>query len=163
MSVFQTLIHPTDFDEPSKEAFRVARSLAQALGARVVVFHVVPRPAIVTQDGRVILNPHDAEPTDLWAEYRALQADSPNVPVQYAVVVGDGPESRRLLEEKVRELGEGALVVMGTHGRRGLSRLLWGSKAEEVVRDCPCPVLVVKATSPQLPAADPGATATAGA
>ena len=78
MPVFQTLVHPTDFDEPSKEAFRVARSLAQALGARLVVFHVVPRPAIVTQDGRVILDPHNAEPIDLWAEYRTLQADGPN-------------------------------------------------------------------------------------
>ena len=52
---------------------------------------------------------------------------------------------------------------MGSHGRRGISRLLWGSKAEEVVRECPCPVLVVKAPSPKLPAADPGATATASA
>jgi nucleotide-binding universal stress UspA family protein len=161
--MFRTLVHPTDFDEPSKEAFRVARSLAQALGARVVVFHIVPRPAIVTQDGRVILNPHDAEPIDLWAEHRMLQADTPKVPVEYAVVVGDRSEARRLLEEKVRELGEGALVVMGSHGRRGIRRLLWGSKAEEVVRECPCPVLVVKAPPPKLPAADPGATATASA
>src|SRR4029450_913629 len=121
MSAFQTIIHPTDFDEPSKEAFRVARSLAQVLGARVVVFHIVPRPAIVTQDGRVILNPHDAEPIDLWAEYRALQADTPKVPVQYAVVVGDKSEARRLLDAKIRELGEGTIVVMGSHGRRGIS------------------------------------------
>ena len=161
--MFQTLVHPTDFDEPSKEAFRVARSLAQTLGAGVVIFHVVPRPAIVTQDGRVILNPHDAEPIDLWAEYRALQADSPTPPVQYAVVVGDRSESRRLLEEKVRELGEGALVVMGTHGRRGIRRLLWGSKAEEVVRECPCPVLVVKASSPLEPALASGTEAAANA
>lgn len=167
--MFQTLVHPTDFDEPSKEAFRVARSLAQALGARVVVFHIVPRPAIVTQDGRVILNPHDAEPMDLWAEYRRLQADTPEVPVQYAMVVGDKSESRHLLDKKIRELGEGALVVMGSHGRRGLSRLLWGSKAEEVVQDCPCPVLVVKAPTSALPAAsrasaaDPGTTLTASA
>jgi nucleotide-binding universal stress UspA family protein len=161
MAMFQTLVHPTDFDEPSKEAFRVARSLAQALGARLVVFHVVAPPAILTQDGRVILGPRDAEPVDLWAEYRTLQADTPNVPVQYAVVVGDRSESRGLLEEKVREQGEGALVVMGSHGRRGISRLLWGSKAEEVVRECPCPVLVVKASSPKLPMGGPGATATA--
>jgi nucleotide-binding universal stress UspA family protein len=163
MAMFQTLVHPTDFDEPSKEAFRVARSLAHALGARLVVFHVVPPPAVVAQDGRVILDPHNAEPLDLWVDYRALQTDSPKVPVQYAVVVGDKSESRRLLEEKVRELGEGALVVMGSHGRRGIRRLLWGSRAEEVVRDCPCPVLVVKAPSPKLPAGDPGVPATANA
>ena len=159
--MFQTLVHPTDFDEPSKEAFWVARSLAHALGARLVVFHVVPPPAVVTQDGRVILDPHNAEPVDLWAEYRTLQADTPQVPVQYAVVVGDKEKAKHLLEEKIRELGEGVLLVMGSHGRRGISRLLWGSRAEEVVRECPCPVLVVKAPSPKLPAVGPGATATA--
>ena len=160
--MFQTLIHPTDFDEPSKEAFRVARSLAQALGARLVVFHVVSPPTFVTQDGRV-LDPHNAEPVDLWAEYRTLQADTPKVPVQYAVVVGDKAKAKHLLEEKIRELGEGVLLVLGSHGRRGISRLLWGSRAEEVVRECPCPVLVVKAPPPKLPAADSGATATASA
>ena len=159
--MFQTFVHPTDFDEPSKEAFQVARSLAQALGASLVVFHVVPPPAGFTQDGRIIQNPPDAEPSDLWAEYRALQADTPTVSIQYAVVVGDRSESRRLLEEKIGELGDGVLVVMGSHGRRGIRRLLWGSKAEEVVRDCPCPVLVVKAPSPKLAAADPEVTATA--
>jgi nucleotide-binding universal stress UspA family protein len=160
--MFQTLVHPTDFDEPSKEAFRVARSLAQTLGARLVVFHVVPPPAIVTQDGRVIRNPHDAEPIDLWTEYRTLRADAPKVPVQYEVVVGDRSESQRLLEEKIRELGEGALVVMGSHGRRGFSRLLWGSTTEDVVRDCPCPVLVVKAPAAKSPAAGREVAATAG-
>ena len=157
--MFQTLIHPTDFDEPSKEAFRVARSLAHALGARLVVFHVVPPPAVVTRDGRVILDPHNAEPVDLWAEYRTLQADTPTVPVQYAVVVADKAEANHLLEEKIRELGEGVLLVMGSHGRTGLSRLMRGSKAEEVVRECPCPVLVVKATSAT--AVGQGAAATA--
>ena len=159
MHLFQTIIHPTDFDEPSKEAFRVARSLAHELGARLVVFHIVPPPAVVTHDGRVILDPHTAEPIDLWAEYRTLQAETPKVPVQYAVVVGDRSEARRLLDEKVRELGEGTLVVMGSHGRHGLRRLLWGSKAEEVVRECPCPVLVVKAPAPKEPAREPEAEA----
>jgi nucleotide-binding universal stress UspA family protein len=154
MSLFQTIIHPTDFDEPSKEAFRVARSLAQAVGARVVVFHVVLPPAAVTQDGRVLRDPKDAEPVDMWAEYRTVAADTPKVPVQYAVVVGRKAKATHMLEEKVRELGEGVLVVMGSHGRTGLSRLLWGSKAEEALRDLPCPVLVVKAP-PRVVAASP--------
>jgi nucleotide-binding universal stress UspA family protein len=145
--MFQTLIHPTDFDEPSKEAFRVARSLAQTLGARLVVFHVVPPPAVITQDGRVLLDPRDAEPIDLWEEYRTLQEDVPSLTVLYAVVVGHESESRRLLEEQIHELGEGVLVVMGSHGRRGLRRLFWGSMAEAVARNCPCPVLVVKSPS----------------
>jgi nucleotide-binding universal stress UspA family protein len=163
MAMFQTLVHPTDFDEPSKEAFRVARSLAEAHGARVVVLHVVPPPAIVVQDGRVVLDPKDPEPVDLWPEYRMLQADTPKVPVQYAVLVGDKTEAKHLLEEKIRELGEGVLLVMGSHGRRGISRFLWGNKAEEVVRECPCPVLVVKSPTPKASSGSPGAMATASA
>jgi len=163
MPLFQTIIHPTDFDEPSKEAFRVARSLAQALGAQVVVFHAVPPPAILTQDGRVVLDPKTAEPIDLWPEYRQLQADTPKVPVHYAVVVGDKAEAKHMLEEKIRELGEGVLIVMGSHGRTGISRLFWGSKAEEVVRDSICPVLVVKAPSRVAPSLTSGAETTAGA
>jgi nucleotide-binding universal stress UspA family protein len=159
--MFRTLLHPTDFDEPSREAFRVARSLAQALGARLVVFHVVPPPAIVTQDGRVVREPYRGEPVDLWADYRTLLAEGPAAPVEFAVVVGDRSEARRLLVEKVRELGEGSLVVMGTHGSRGLSRLLWGSAAEEIVRDCPCPVMVVKAPCPMKPGREPEAEAAA--
>jgi nucleotide-binding universal stress UspA family protein len=151
MQLFQTIIHPTDFDEPSKEAFRVARGLAQAIGARVVAFHVVSPPAILAQDGRVLRDPKDAEPVDLWAEYRMLQAETSKVPVQYAVVVGGNADAERILETKVRELGEGVLIVMGSHGRTGLSRLLWGSKAEEVVRDLACPVLVVKAPDRSVP------------
>ena len=52
--MFRTLIHPTDFDEPSKEAFRIAQSLAHAIAAKIVVFHIVPPPAVVTDDGRVM-------------------------------------------------------------------------------------------------------------
>jgi nucleotide-binding universal stress UspA family protein len=163
MAMFQTIVHPTDFDAPSKEAFRVAQSLAHTLGARLIVFHVVSPPAAVTPDGKVIHDPHDVGPADLWVEYRTLQADTPKVPVQYAVVVGDESNSRRLLEEEIRELGEGTLVVMGSHGRRGFRRFLWGSKAEEIVRDCPCPVLVVKAPSPKPATVDPAATMTVSA
>jgi nucleotide-binding universal stress UspA family protein len=157
MALFQTLLHPTDFDEPSKEAFRVARSLAQVLGSQVVVFHVVSPPAIVTQDGRVILDKHSKEPTDLWAGYRTLAADTPTVPVSYGVLVGDKSDARYLLEERIRELGEGVLVVVGTHGRTGLSRLLWGNTVEKIVRDPVCPVLVVKAPAPTTPGPTPTA------
>jgi nucleotide-binding universal stress UspA family protein len=159
MPLFQTILHPTDFDEPSKEAFRVARSLADALGARLVVFHVVAPPAIVTQDGRVVLDPK-VEPIDLWAEYRKLQADVPKVTIQYAVMVGKQADAKHLLEARIREHGEGVLVVMGSHGRTGLSHLLWGSQAEEFVRELPCPVLVVKACDRAATRATPGAEVT---
>ena len=71
--------------------------------------------------------------------------------------------AKHLLNEKIRELGAGVLLVMGSHGRRGMSRLLWGSWAEEAVRECPCPVLVVKAAPPKLPVNEPEATVAASA
>ena len=160
MSLFQTIIHPTDFDEPSKEAFRVARHLAQALGARLIVFHLVSPPAVVTQDGRVAHDPRIGEPVDLWSEYRRLQVDTPEVPVEYAVAVGDKAGANRTLQEKIRQLGEGVLVVMGSHARKGLKRLLWGSKAEEVVQEVTCPVLVVKSPAPSVHYEIPMAEAT---
>jgi nucleotide-binding universal stress UspA family protein len=160
MPLFQTIIHPTVFDEPSKEAFRVARTLAQALGARVVAFHVVPPPAVVTPDGRVMLDPKAAEPVDLWAPYRTLGADTPTVAVRHAVVVGTKADAKHILQQKVRELGEGVLVVMGSHGRTGVSRLFWGNRAEEVVRELDCPVMVVKAPSRAESSPTSGAQAT---
>src|SRR5262249_6934369 len=105
MGLFQTIIQPTDFDEPSKEAFRVARSLGQTLGAQGIVFHVVAPPAVLTQDGRVILDPKKVEPVDLWEDYRKLAADTPGVQVRYAVVVGDHTQAQDILTAKIREAG----------------------------------------------------------
>ena len=71
MTLFHTIVHPTDFDAPSKEAFRVARNLAQLLGAKLVAFHVTPPPAILKEDGQVIVDPKNPTPTDFWADYRS--------------------------------------------------------------------------------------------
>ena len=126
----------------------------------MIVFHLVPPPAVVTQDGRVAHDPKIGEPVDLWSEYRRLQADTPEVRVEYAVAVSDKEGAKHTLQEKIRQLGEDVLVVMGSHGRKGLSRLLWGSKAEEVVRELPCPVLVVKSPPAIAPPVIPTAEAT---
>ena len=144
MAVFHTILHPTDFDPPSVGAFRVARALAQQLGAKVIAFHVAAPPAVVTADGRVIVDPKNPTPVDLWTDYRVAQSDTPNVTVQYSVVVGKENEARRLLVDLVSQNASGVLIVIGTHGRTGLSRLIWGNRAEEIVREAPCSVLVVK-------------------
>jgi nucleotide-binding universal stress UspA family protein len=144
VSLFQRIVHPTDFDEPSREAFRVARHLAQLCGAKVIAYHVVAPPAAVTGDGRVLLDPKSPTPADLWTDYRAAAADTPGVGIDYAVVVGDVGEAKRMLFELIRPSPDGVLIVMGTQGRTGLRRLIWGNRSEEVVREAPCPVLVVK-------------------
>jgi nucleotide-binding universal stress UspA family protein len=142
MAIYHTILHPTDFDSTSLEAFRVARALAQELGATIIAFHIVEPPEIVTEDGRVRLDPKAPTPVDLWADYRAVNA--PGVTIKHSVVVGKHSDAARLLTELIGQDPSGVLIVMGTHGRTGLSRLIWGNRAEEVVRTAPCAVLVVK-------------------
>jgi nucleotide-binding universal stress UspA family protein len=81
--------------------------------------------------------------------YTALQAFLPprlaRYPVELRVVVGRPFE--RIIETAVRE--QAGLIVLGTHGRTGLSRVVMGSVAERVVRLAPCPVLTVKAPTPE--------------
>jgi nucleotide-binding universal stress UspA family protein len=144
MAIFHTILHPTDFDALSLEAFRVARELAQSLKAKVIAFHIAHPPAVVTGDGRVVMDPKDPSPVDLWQDYRSAQAATPEVTVQYAVMVGKHNEALRMLVQLIGQVPTGVLVVMGTQGRTGLSRLIWGSLAEEVVRTAPCAVLTVK-------------------
>jgi nucleotide-binding universal stress UspA family protein len=62
-------------------------------------------------------------------------------------VVGKEHEAMRLLVDLVSQSASGVLVVVGTRGRTGLSRLIWGNRAEELVRTAPCSVLVVKETA----------------
>ena len=143
MGIFHTILHPTDFDACSLEAFRVSRELASQLGAKVVAFHVAAPPAVVTEDGRVIMDPK-ASPVDIWADYRAAETAGPSVAIEYSVVVGKHNEATQLLVDLIGQNANGVLLVIGTHGRTGLSRLIWGNRAEEVVRTAPCPVLVVK-------------------
>ena len=144
MALFHTILHPTDFDAVSLEAFRVSRALAAKLGAKLIAFHVAAPPAAVTDDGRLIRDPKDPTPVDLWADYRAAQTDTLGLDVKYTVVIGEPSDASRMLMDMVRQMQPGVLIVMGTHGRTGLSRLVWGSRAEEVVRTAPCAVLVVK-------------------
>lgn len=144
MSLYHTILHPTDFDAPSKEAFRVARELAQQLGAKVNVFHVAAPPAVVTQQGRLIRSPKEPTPIDLWADYKLAQAGNPGVAVEYSVMVGKEGDASRMLRDMIGQNPDGVLIVMGTHGRTGVSRMFWGSRAEDVVRTAPCAVLIVK-------------------
>jgi nucleotide-binding universal stress UspA family protein len=73
-----------------------------------------------------------------------MRPSDPKVRVRYLLVEGN-PAAEIL--SAARE-GNCDLIVMGTHGRTGLNRLLMGSVAEEVVRKAPCPVLTVRADVP---------------
>lgn len=141
MKSVQSILHPTDFSPRSSYSFRYACLLARELGARLIVLHVVPPPPVAL-DGEMIayLPPSEKQREELREKLQEFQADEPTVAIEHFLKEGD-PASVIL---HVAQITPCDLIVMGTHGRTGLARLLMGSVAEAVLRKAPCAVLTVK-------------------
>lgn len=144
MLPIRTILYPTDFSTHAEFAFGMACALARDYGARLIVTHIMMRPAPpYTEFGPIV-----PEPTVPIAELRekleALKPTDSSVPVEYRLIEGDPSEE---IVSFARENGVD-LIVMGTHGRTGVGRLLMGSVAELVLRRAPCPVLTLKTPFP---------------
>jgi nucleotide-binding universal stress UspA family protein len=140
MFPIKTILYPTDFSPPSGCALDMAFALARDHGARLVLLHVLP-PFIATE---TYLPPSPQECRDeAWTELRQLYESNPKArELRVATQIGEGDPAREIL--RVAADTDADLIVMGTHGRTGLRRLLMGSVAEQVLRRAPCPVLTVK-------------------
>jgi nucleotide-binding universal stress UspA family protein len=152
MNAIHKILVPTDFSEHADEAFRVAHSLAAAVGAEVILFHVAHPPAVVSEGGKLLADPGKADAADLWDRFHGFQSGDAKVRVEHQVIVADRPGAGHILE-LLDKLGCD-LIVMGTHGRSWLKHRLLGSLTEEVIRRAHCPVMIVKAppaTEPPMP------------
>jgi nucleotide-binding universal stress UspA family protein len=136
---FQVILHPTDFSVSSEAALRAARTLARNLGARLVVVHVAP--VAVVMGGTMAAEIDPQYDLDLLEAIRH-RLDGPDLeyPMETRLVQGLEPEE---ILRVAREVSSD-LIVMGTHGRTGMGRLLMGSVAESVLARADCPVMVVK-------------------
>jgi nucleotide-binding universal stress UspA family protein len=134
----QAIVHPTDFSNCSDYAFQLACSLAQDHGARLIVLHVT-QPVIVGGEMSAYYVQTPAERQRLEAELLHRRAP-PDIQLEHRLEEGNPAE---LIVTVAEETGCD-LIVMGTHGRTGFSRLLMGSVAEMVMRRAPCPVLTVR-------------------
>ncbi len=144
----KTILVGTDFSDISDEALRTAALYAKTFGARVLVAHVfdptpnVPpvvwsRPDLLERSIRVEIE--EAIRETLSGKTATLLQGVPEVELS----VCQHPSAGRALCEIAED--EGAdLLILGSHGRSGLSRAFLGSVAEKVVRHAPCPVLVVR-------------------
>ncbi len=150
MLPIQTILHPTDFSAHSDYALRLACALARDHGARLVLLHVAAPPTAVYGGDILIPAPPDSHDEERQRLDRLQVPDT--VPTERHLVEGDA--ATRILD--VAEKTGSDLIVMGTHGRTGLARLLMGSVAEQIVRKAPCPVLTVKTP---FPAASPASGA----
>jgi nucleotide-binding universal stress UspA family protein len=140
------ILHPTDFSERAVYAFHIAADLARQNQATLLILHVAETlgPENVTYgEAASKLEPDDYRQrleTDLR---RSVPAPS-EVATQYVLAAGHpAHEISRAAREHACDL-----IVMGTHGTGGLSRLLMASIAEHVIRLAPCPVLVCKLPAP---------------
>jgi universal stress protein A len=138
------ILVPTDFSAPSEKAVRYGVELARVFSSEIVLLHVL--------DTRVVDNIyhiHELSPERARAEMRRSAEKA-----MAALVAADWAEGVRIVTRfveglppiAVKEVAEEVkadLVVMGTHGRTGITQLLYGSTAEGVVRGAPCPVLTV--------------------
>lgn len=143
MLPIRRILQPTDFSEWSEVAFRLATALARDYGASLIVLHVASNPAMVMADGIIPPAVDDAKDS-LREELQRIQTPDTSVHLIHRLEEGN-PASEIL---RVAQAVGADLIVMGTHGRRGLKRLLMGSVAEQVVRNSPCPVLTVKTPFP---------------
>jgi len=135
----KTILHPTDFSQRSEYAFKLACSLARDHCAKLVVLHVVPAPAVAYGEVLTGVAMQSYQEQAKEAMQKLVPADS-TLKVEHRMIDGDAAQGVLDCAKEVKA----DLIVMGTHGRTGLGRLLMGSVAEQVVRKAACPVLTVK-------------------
>jgi nucleotide-binding universal stress UspA family protein len=135
-----------DFSESSRLALEQAAELAGASGAELTLAHVHVPPShaatevLVGAPEAATVAAHELE--RLLSMWRADAERLTGRAVRVALLSGDPADQLVKLARETRS----DLLVVGTHGRRGLRRLVLGSVAERVVRTAPCPVLAVRPT-----------------
>jgi nucleotide-binding universal stress UspA family protein len=144
MLPIKSILHATDFSEHANDGFKLACALARDYGARLILCHVHQAPMVVYGEfGAVPPEPPETL-EQLRVRLEALRPADARIAVERHLVEGDpATEIVRLARETHCDL-----IVLGTHGRTGLARLLMGSVAELVVRRAPCPVLTIKTPMP---------------
>lgn len=143
MLPFKTILFATDFSAASNVAFSVASALARDYRARIVAVHVIEPVKAGFAEFTSYIGPE--EDKDKAREMlHALKAPGANAAIEYRLVEGDPADVIAVL---AKDIGAD-LIVLGTHGRSGFTRLVMGSVAEEVLRHAPCPVLTVRGSAP---------------
>jgi nucleotide-binding universal stress UspA family protein len=137
MLPIQTILHPTDFSDRSQRAFELASALARDYGAKLLVLHVAPFPMTVREMEMEVLA--QASAPELRQRLAQLWPQAAHVFLEHRLVTGD-PVTEIL--RAARET-KAQVIVLATHGRSGVKRVLMGSVAEQVVRLAPCPVVTV--------------------
>jgi nucleotide-binding universal stress UspA family protein len=142
---FRNILFPTDFTSHARSALKYAAAFAREAGGRVVLLSVQSArvPAnLMTMPERVLHDPDSEWLLQLRREVSELLRDPlfEGLEIEPVIVEGEPAEE---IAKAVRDYRID-LVTVVTHGRGGLARALFGSTAEEIIAEAPCPVLTIR-------------------
>ena len=141
----KTIVFPTDFSTASDAALEHAATLAKSMGATLLIVHV-EEPPLAYGGGELYYGIPEPDSERILKMLEDVKPKDTAVPFTHRLSMGDpAGEIVRIATDEGAEL-----IVLGTHGRTGVTRLLMGSVAEVVVRRAPCPVLVYRETAAKL-------------
>ena len=150
--MLKRILHASDFSPASRSAFTMACVLAKKLDARLILFHAYERiaplvmatpmmPMAGLASGAIVGKLWATERKSGERELERLAARARRDGLRVSTRLEAGAPASAIVRAARKE--RAAMVVLGTHGRTGLPRLLLGSVAERVIRTAPCPVLTV--------------------
>ncbi|MEX0679165.1 MAG: universal stress protein [Pirellulales bacterium] len=136
---YKKILFATDFSPASEAALKYATSLARDSGALLLIAHVEELPMPYAGGEMYFAQPEYPNPEVKKMLEKVVPPDK-SVRYEHRLVMGTAADDIvRVAEEEGVDL-----IVIGTHGRTGLMRVLMGSVAESVMRLAKCPVLTVK-------------------
>jgi nucleotide-binding universal stress UspA family protein len=145
MSAFRTILVATDFSESSQEAFAVALGIARDTGAEVHALYVVPDPLnlpwVVEGAGMDFIELQRTWMADARRELTQLLTAHSVDPAKVKATVALGTPAVEIIRHAAHWKAD--LIVVGSHGRGTMGRLLIGSVAQKVLHEAGCPVMVV--------------------
>jgi universal stress protein A len=146
VKVFRRILHATDFSSASRPALARAIDLARQNRASLSIVHALPPMVMPASEGLVAPGVYEAidQGTRQHAQKRlaALVRQAKKRGVRAKALLVDGVPAEQIARTARR--GRVDLIVIGTHGRSGLSKVLLGSVAERVIRLATCPILTVR-------------------
>jgi universal stress protein A len=139
MPQISVILHPTDFSEPTEQAHAMACELARKEKAKLIVLHVTAKPVVSVIEKATELPPEELQ-KKLWETLRCPKDCETGLDVLHRVEEGNPVQQIARIAREV----QADLIVMGTHGPRGVLSWFTTNVTDHVVREAPCSVLIVK-------------------
>jgi nucleotide-binding universal stress UspA family protein len=146
MKRIRRVLHPTDFSGASRAAFATALTICKSLNATLTIVYVIAPFPPMAPEQYIDIGTLDRldEQTRAWATRRlkALADQARKRGTRVTTVLREGDVAGEIV--RIAKASRADLIVVGTHGRRGIPRFFLGSVAEHIVRMAPCAVMSVR-------------------